>query len=215
MTRRLWHLAAYSLGCSRIRMAETPTTADQWLETIHREFNRESDRAAAIVVAAMLDEALKLLLRKRLREARSRTADLLEGDQAPLHSFSAKIDAAHQLGLISAYMARDLHLVRKIRNEFAHHPLELTFDSDGVKTRVRALDEGSNYNSRNPATRGAIGLPGARWDFLGAAAWMLYHLHREVEEVSQLAGHGPEFGYIDWDRLPEQLRAFLRNDEAT
>jgi hypothetical protein len=61
----------------------------------------------------------------------------------------------------------------------------------------------------------AIGPTGARWDFLGAAAWMLYSLHREAEGIGRLERHGPEFGYIDWDRLPEQLRQFLRDDEAT
>lgn len=115
-------------------MTEIPTTADQWLETIHREFNRESDRAAAIVVAAMLDEALTLLLQKRLLAPRSRTADILNGERAPLHSFSAKIDAAHQLGLISGYMARDLHLMRKIRNEFAHQSLELNFGPRSLRS---------------------------------------------------------------------------------
>lgn len=163
----------------------------------------------------MLEEALKQLLQKRLVEPRSRKRDIVEGDQAPLHSFSAKIDAAFQLGLISEYMARDLHLVRKIRNEFAHHPLELNFESERIRAWVRVLDEASDYNRRDPATRAAIGPAGARWDFLGTAAWMLYSLHRDAEEVRRLERHGPEFGYIDWDRLPEQLKAFLRDDEAT
>ena len=190
-------------------------TADQWLETIHREFNQESDRAAAIVATAMLEESLKVLLRKRLGEPCSPREDILEGDQAPLQSFSAKINAAVQLGAISAHMARDLHLIRRIRNDFAHHPLNLTFESERIRNRVRALDEGSNYNSRNPATRAAIGPPGARWDFLGVAAWMLYSLHREADEIGRLERHRPEFGYVEWDRLPEQLRQFLRDDEAT
>ncbi len=192
-------------------MPSLPRTADEWLETIHREFERETDRAAAIVVAAMLDEALKMLIEKRLVAAASATHSILERYDAPLGSFAARIDAAFQLGLISKYMARDLHLVRKIRNDFAHHPLELTFESGPIRDRVRALEEASDYNRRNPATRTAIGPPGPRWDFLGIAAWMLYSLH--LEDVEHLQEHGPEFGYIDWSALPPEVQEFLRCDE--
>lgn len=175
-------------------MPGLPTTADEWLEAVHREFERESDRAAAIVVAAMLDDALKSLLRKRLVESMTPDRSILDGYNAPLASFSARIDAARQLGLISRHLARDLHLIRKIRNEFAHSPLECTFATERIGNWVRALDEASDYNKRNPATRAAIGPPGARWDFLGIAAWILYSLHREVAETEPLHPHGPEFG---------------------
>jgi DNA-binding MltR family transcriptional regulator len=149
-------------------------TADEWLERIHEQFRSESDRAAAIVVAAMLDGALAVLLRKRLLEPESKERSLLDGGHAPLGTFATRIDAAYQLGLISSYMARDLHLVRKIRNDFAHDPLHLTFESESVRNRVRALEEGSDYNRRYPETRVAVGPPGTRWDFLGITAWMLY-----------------------------------------
>lgn len=190
------------------------TAADDWLDAIHRAFQEESDRAAAIVVAAMLDDALKSLLSRRLLQPMAKDRSLLDGDQAPLGTFSARIDAAHQLGLISRWMARDLHLVRKIRNEFAHSPFTLTFESDVVLNRVRALEEASDYNRRYPPTRAAIGPPGPRWDFLGISAWILYSLHRE--EVDRVPDHGPEFGYVEWDAvLPEEVRQRLRGEEAT
>lgn len=190
-----------------------PRTADEWLEAVHREFARETDRAAAIVAAAMLDEALRVLIDKRLVPAPSPERSILERHDAALGSFAARIDAAFQLGLISKYMARDLHLVRKIRNEFAHYPLELTFEADAIRDRFRALDETADYNRREPATRTAIGPPGPRWDFFGIAAWMLYALHRE--DVDRLVEHGPEFGYMDWTSLPEAIQEFLRSQQAT
>jgi hypothetical protein len=196
-------------------MSDRPTTADGWLEAVHREFESESDRAAAIVVGAMLDEALKSLLRKRLVAPVREDRSLLDGVNAPLDSFSARVDAAFQLGVISRYLARDLHLIRKIRNEFAHHPLECTFQTQRIKDWVRALEGASDYNRRNPGTRQALGPPGPRWDFLGIAAWILYSIYRDVELTVPISEHGPEFGYIDWDQLPENIRNVLPDFGAT
>ena len=44
----------------------------------------------------------------------------LLGTDSPLSSFSARINASFALGLIPAAVHRDLHLIRKIRNDFAH-----------------------------------------------------------------------------------------------
>ena len=196
-------------------MTCAPKTPDEWLEAIHQAFEKESDRAAGIVVAAMLDESLKLLLSKRMVQAPSkhgRITSTLDRDQ-PLSTFSARINAAFQLGLISRYMARDLHLVRDIRNDFSHEPFVSSFDSGPTKDKVKALDEASDYNKRNPELRRKIGPPGARWDFLGATAWMLYHLHRQVDETERFSEHGKEFGYIDWSELEAVLRKSLPDIE--
>jgi hypothetical protein len=186
-----------------------PRTADYWLEAIHREFARESDRAAGIVVAAMLDEALKDLLTKRLVPAPKKDRDLVTGQRAPLGTFSTRIDAAHQLGLISSFLARDLHLIRDIRNTFAHEPGESTFETASVKDRVAALEQASDYNRRQPDLRAKMGPPGTRGDFLGIAAWILFSLAKETEEAETIRRHGPEFGYMDWDALPSEIRSRL------
>jgi len=186
-------------------MTLPPQSADEWLQAVHKGFASESDRGAALVAAAMIDEALKSLLTKRLLPPYKKDRNLLGRDR-PLSSFSARIDAAFQMGLISRYLARDLNLIRSIRNEFAHHPFECTFESPKVKNWVKVLEEGSDYNRRQPETRQHVGPPGPRWDFLGIAAWILYNLHRDLEETQQLTPRGPEFGYIDWERLPEAIR---------
>jgi DNA-binding MltR family transcriptional regulator len=46
--------------------------------------------------------------------------DLVEGFNAPLGTFSARTKAAYALGLISKDEHKDINLIRKIRNEFAH-----------------------------------------------------------------------------------------------
>ena len=59
--------------------------------------------------------------------------------EGPLGSFSARIDLAYALGLIGKKAARDLHLIRKIRNDFAHDPKTIMFDDDRVAKRCSEL----------------------------------------------------------------------------
>jgi mannitol operon repressor len=79
----------------------------------------ESDRGAVLVTAAMLDDVLTKLLLARLVEGKS-SEKLLDGFNAPLGTFSAKIAAARAIGVISEEWRRDLDLLRGIRNDFAH-----------------------------------------------------------------------------------------------
>jgi len=46
----------------------------------------------------------------------------------PLGTFSAKVDVAFALGLLSEKSRRDLHNLRKVGNEFAHNPDDIDFD---------------------------------------------------------------------------------------
>jgi len=59
-----------------------------------RMLRTESDRAALIIAAAMLDELLSELLRSRLVPSASRDDSLFDGPNAPFSSFSARIDIA-------------------------------------------------------------------------------------------------------------------------
>ena len=188
-----------------------PSSGTDWSSEAHRLFGQESDRGAALVVSAMLEVALEQLLEARLVAPTSMKRDILKsGAQAPLGTFSAKIDAAHQLGLISQYFARDLHFVRKIRNEFAHHPLDLSFESPPVVDWVGVLDS----NARHSDTRPTIGPPGPRWDFLGVTSWMLYHLQEEVQGIDRLESVVPEFGYIRFEDLPSKFQKLIKDAEA-
>jgi hypothetical protein len=163
----------------------------------------------------MLETALEQLIEAKLLPAPNKGRDILSaGPQAPLGTFSAKIDAAFQLGLISKPLARDLHLVRRIRNDFAHDPGELTFETPAVSDRVRALEELSDYNARHPETRDGLGPVGTRWDFLGVASWMLYHLQAELAEVKRVDPAALEFGYIRFEDLPPKVLARLEHDLA-
>lgn len=102
------------------------------------QFRAESDRAAVILGAAKLDYLLFQLVDRALVPNYSKDDDLLD-DNRPLSSFSARISLAYRLGMIDASFAKALHLVRKIRNEFAHKIPNTRLDIAPHRDRIREL----------------------------------------------------------------------------
>jgi mannitol operon repressor len=84
-----------------------------------KEFQAETDRGAALVAGAVIDQQLGDILRSFFVSGKN-AEDLLEGGTAPLGTFSARIKAAYALGLIDGFELKECDLIRKIRNEFAH-----------------------------------------------------------------------------------------------
>jgi len=107
------------------------------------DLRRETDRGAAVVGGAWLDEQLRQLLAKRLIDKPDEVEELLgsleTGSYAPLGSFAARITAAYCMGLITEPMRNDLKTIAKIRNRFAHRLPGLTFDSAIVKDFCNTL----------------------------------------------------------------------------
>lgn len=87
-----------------------------------------------MAAAAFVDEELKRLLISKLADERD-LIDAAFGRNGPISSFSARIDFAMLLGLLSRNEGRDLHLLRKIRNDFAHSPDPLSFTDQTVQRR--------------------------------------------------------------------------------
>jgi DNA-binding MltR family transcriptional regulator len=101
------------------------------------KFTTESDRACAVLAGALLDSLLEQLMREAMIPGSSQE---LFRAQGPLGSFAAKTDLALALGLISQEDHRELTLVRRIRNDFAHHlDHDLDFTTASIADRVRAL----------------------------------------------------------------------------
>lgn len=96
-----------------------------------KEFQAETDRGAALVGVALLDKQLHDLLRSHLLDKKE-SLELLEGGSAPLGTFSARIKASYCLGLLTDLEHRELQLIRKVRNEFAHQTHGLTFQNEKI-----------------------------------------------------------------------------------
>jgi DNA-binding MltR family transcriptional regulator len=109
------------------------------LQQLMEDLKGESDRAAVIIAGAHLDTQVEDILRTALVPCASSEDTIFDGPNAPLHSFSNKIDFCYRLGLISNFMAKSLHLIRKIRNQFAHDIKSCNFADQSVKSRVNEL----------------------------------------------------------------------------
>lgn len=165
----------------------------QWkLEFLFEQFDKESDRAAVILVASILDENLQTLLKSYLVPIPSSTDSLFDSATSPLSNFSSKIDASYRLGLISGKFARDLHLIRKIRNSFAHDIYGCNFENGSVRSRISELENSMSkpWMAEIPSTvkKTEMKLEGPRGKFIfisGAMIWCLTDLISEIQELNE------------------------------
>jgi hypothetical protein len=94
--------------------------------------NSESDRACAVLSAALLDAKLETLFQRHLRSFHEE----LLGASRPIGSFSTRIQLANALALVSDDARADLDTIRFIRNKFAHSfDYELGFDDQSITDR--------------------------------------------------------------------------------
>ena len=190
---------------------EVQETKDQWQRYMEM-FSKESDRACVILTVSFLDELLTLCLRMRLVANPNAIDSLFEGGNAPFSSFSSKIDVAYRLGIISNRLCRDLHLVRKIRNDFAHNIEGCHFSDQKVHNRVRELRNAFSDLIDVFRTEKTVKLyqPGDRGDFQFCCSWMIDYLYKLSRASKPLAEASLEWAY---DRPAMVKRKIQIDDE--
>jgi DNA-binding MltR family transcriptional regulator len=166
-----------------------------WNRLFKDEFSKESDRASVILSVAILDQALETLLKSYLVASDSSDDKLLDGAYAPLASFSARVDICYRIGLISSRFCRDLHIIRRIRNEFAHNVSGCEFATPSVRNRIIELVRSSKIDKRLPAIRNNFP-EGPKGDFQMTISWMLWQLWGIVENVHPLEARKLEIFYV-------------------
>lgn len=103
-----------------------------------KEFQSETDRGAALVGAALIDQKLSDILEAFM--VNNKIADeLLNGANAPLGALSARTKAAYAFGLIDDHELGECDLIRKIRNEFAHSIHGTTFFDQKIHSLCKNL----------------------------------------------------------------------------
>ena len=110
----------------------------QKVEGALKEIKTGSDRVAGIVTPAFLEELLTTVLRNHLRQDIELLKNIFKPGGA-LGDFGVKIDIAFLVGIISDEATKDLHRIRKIRNEFAHKIDLDTFDKSPIRDWAMAL----------------------------------------------------------------------------
>ncbi len=110
-------------------------------------FHEESDRGAAIIAGSFAEHALGQYLKFRIRD--KKVADALFAAMGPLSNFSQRIAIAYAFDLISSVQHKDFETIRKVRNHFAHHPLETTFNTNDVKQLCAELSMFKETSSKH------------------------------------------------------------------
>ncbi|MCC8358918.1 MltR family transcriptional regulator [Salinimicrobium sediminilitoris] len=98
----------------------------------------ESDRGCCLLAVSFLDNEIKLLLENKLVGTEKFKNNLFSLN-GPLGTFSSKIDLSFSIGLIGDDVKGDIHIIRKIRNEFGHSYDPIDFNSQKIKSRIENL----------------------------------------------------------------------------
>jgi len=102
------------------------------------QFAAESDRACLIIAVAKIDSILKSILEQFLLPNTTNDDPLLDSQNFLGTTYSRTL-ILNRLGLISNEMAKQLNLLRKIRNDAAHITTKTKFDFNVVSDRIEAL----------------------------------------------------------------------------
>jgi DNA-binding MltR family transcriptional regulator len=105
---------------------------------ILEEVGRQEDRGAAIIAGAFLEDFLFEAISSWLVDDKKALKGIFEGT-GPLATFSAKIEMAYLMGLMSKRSHSSAAAVRKIRNEFAHNMGPLRFETPLIKGKCQSL----------------------------------------------------------------------------
>lgn len=187
-------------GTSLVCDQESNIRRTDSLKQFHEMLSSESDRGCVIVSAAIFDDILSGLLKQKLVPSIDKKDELFDNGSAALSSFSARIDLAYRLGLLKRNFRSTLHLVRKIRNDFAHVSEPNTFESSKVKSRIlqifnlnkEIMDAFTETIRVNANTRfeesnfiEVVGLRAAYEYLLAGLAASLLEAIKDVEKIQQ------------------------------
>ncbi len=110
----------------------------EW-RAVWEELESTSDRAAAIVGEAILDQSLSKLLSSYLVRNQKEVDNLLN-HPGHLSSLLSKSALAYCLGLITKEQLDDLRAINTIRNRFAHRLHESSFNDQFIKEKMDRIE---------------------------------------------------------------------------
>lgn len=101
------------------------------------DLQRETDRGAALLAAAFLDDVLEVFLRAAFVDDPEAVNKLMSPGR-PLESFGVRAHLAYCIGLLGPDIYHDINLLREIRNDFAHRQPS-QFGHDEIHTKCHNL----------------------------------------------------------------------------
>jgi hypothetical protein len=100
--------------------------------------DRHDDRSAAILAASFLEDRLTRGIKARLIPDAKAQKKFLEYP-GPISTFAAKIDLAYLMGILDPGTTQRLHVIREVRNIFAHELGEITFNGSQIEKLCKKL----------------------------------------------------------------------------
>ena len=108
-------------------------------ELILVEINAQSDRGAALIVAALVDQALQNSTYARIVNLPERLDGWFQGESGVFLSLSQKIQVCRALGIIGELSESHLNSIRAVRNQFAHTVFPIDFEHEAIAKECNGL----------------------------------------------------------------------------
>lgn len=131
---------------------EEPRESDS-LKSLNRflgVIGEQDDRAMVLSLATFIEDTLGRLLLAYFRNCKV-TKELIEGFSAPLGTLGTRLKAVYAFGLVTEDQYRDLEVLRRVRNQFAHNWDGVSLERNDIQSLVGQL---SGYTLHNKPIEG-------------------------------------------------------------
>jgi hypothetical protein len=116
----------------------------------------ESDRGVMILAATMINDALITELGRTMPRLNCKIRGAMFGNDGPLSTFSKRIICAEAFGLISSDVAKQMDVIRKIRNAAAHAHAPVDCSLDAVKQGLATVLDSKKGDDFETWPRGRV-----------------------------------------------------------
>lgn len=134
------------------------------------------DMVAAILGATLVEHQVDQALRIQMKYRDASVWGRLTDPAGPLRDFSSKIVLGYALGRYNEEVANNLHIVKDIRNAFAHARTLLTFDHPTVKAALKKVTPIRHGKRTVSVTTLSIGFEKRAYLELCFSIFMYFHL---------------------------------------
>jgi hypothetical protein len=118
------------------------------LVQVFQDLANGSDRAAALIAAAEVDNALEDAIASEWTNMEPDDRELIFSPLGPLSGLAMKVRVAHAMGIFGAITKRDLEKIAHMRNGFAHSSRPWSFDHEPIHSECLSLQVLKSYSVR-------------------------------------------------------------------
>lgn len=177
------------------------------INRIIKEAFSESERSGVVLVGAELDLILKSFLSPYFLPDQKWGINLFS-PEGPLGDFSAKIEMAYRLGFLVPAQHHDLHIIRKIRNKFAHGEQGVGFNDDSLRDMCLNLAYGKLMIEQfNKESNGKEIKMDTKTRFIMTGTVLLIHISLARVNIKRT-----KLWFEEWTKDPGQPGVHLHSD---